>query len=166
MPLVLNGATSGATTIQATDAVTATITMPSATGTLATTASPTFTGTTTLTTATVTTLNAPSGVLATQNGMTGIAKAWVSFTSSGSTAIQASFNVSSVTYSASGVYVVNFTTAMPDANFVGVCTCTQGGTAYIATNGTRTTSSLQIKVYGQTGAAADATGVQVAILGN
>ena len=35
MPLVLNGATSGSTTIQATDAVTATLTLPSSTGTLA-----------------------------------------------------------------------------------------------------------------------------------
>ena len=34
MPLVIAGATSGSTTIQATDAVTATITLPSATGTL------------------------------------------------------------------------------------------------------------------------------------
>ena len=40
MPLVLNGATSGSTTIQATDAVTATLTLPSSTGTLLSTASP------------------------------------------------------------------------------------------------------------------------------
>ena len=40
MPLVLNGATSGSTTIQATDAVTATLTLPSSTGTLVSTANP------------------------------------------------------------------------------------------------------------------------------
>lgn len=40
MPLVLNGATSGSTTIQATDSVTATLTLPSSTGTLLSTASP------------------------------------------------------------------------------------------------------------------------------
>ena len=40
MPLVLNGATSGSTTIQATDAVTATLTLPSSTGTLLSTTSP------------------------------------------------------------------------------------------------------------------------------
>ena len=39
MPLVLNGATSGSTTIQATDAVTATLTLPSTTGTLISTTS-------------------------------------------------------------------------------------------------------------------------------
>ena len=40
MPLVLAGATSGSTTIQATDAVTATLTLPSSTGTILTTANP------------------------------------------------------------------------------------------------------------------------------
>ena len=44
MPLVLNGATSGSTTIQATDAVTQTITLPNNSGTVLTTAS-TFAGT-------------------------------------------------------------------------------------------------------------------------
>ena len=44
MPLILNGATSGSTTIQATDAVTQTITLPNNTGTVLTTAS-TFGGT-------------------------------------------------------------------------------------------------------------------------
>jgi hypothetical protein len=34
MPLILQGATSGSTTIQATDAVTQTITLPNATGTV------------------------------------------------------------------------------------------------------------------------------------
>ena len=40
MPLALAGATSGSTTLQATDAVTATLTLPSATGTLLSTANP------------------------------------------------------------------------------------------------------------------------------
>ena len=44
MPLILAGATSGSTTIQATDAVTQTITLPNNTGTVLTTAS-TFAGT-------------------------------------------------------------------------------------------------------------------------
>ena len=64
----------------------------------------------------VDTLTASTGVLATQNGMTGIAKAWVNFV--GSTAvINASFNVSSVTRNSTGQYTVNFTTAMPNANY-------------------------------------------------
>jgi hypothetical protein len=72
----------------------------------------------TSTTATITTLNEPSGVLATQNGMTGIAKAWVRFTVSGTTpTVVASFNISSVTYTTTGQYAFNFTTTMPNANY-------------------------------------------------
>jgi hypothetical protein len=69
---------------------------------------------------TISTLNDSSGVLATQNGMTGIAKAWVYFQggSNGTTAgtINASFNVSSVTVTSTGLYVINYTTALPSAN--------------------------------------------------
>jgi hypothetical protein len=68
---------------------------------------------------TVDQLRASTGVLATQNGMTGIAKAWVQFlggTSSPLT-INGSFNVSSVTRTALGKYVMNFTTAMPNINY-------------------------------------------------
>ena len=61
------------------------------------------------------TLNASTGVLATQNGMTGIAKAWASWTGTTGT-IRGSFNVSSVTRNGTGDYTVNFTTAMSDAN--------------------------------------------------
>lgn len=68
---------------------------------------------------TIDTLKASSGVLATQNGMTGIAKAWVNYNGSTQT-VNASFNVSSITYNAAGDYTLNFTTAMPSSNFVGV----------------------------------------------
>ena len=64
------------------------------------------------------TLNDSSGVLATQNGMTGIPKAWCQFTLSGTTpVINSSFNVSSVTRTAGGRFYVDFTTAMPNANY-------------------------------------------------
>jgi hypothetical protein len=66
---------------------------------------------------TIDTLKAGSGVLATQNGMTGIAKAWVNFNGSGTAAIRTSFNISSVTRVSTGIYTVNFTTAMPNANY-------------------------------------------------
>lgn len=65
------------------------------------------------------TLNAPSGVLATQNGMTGIAKAWVNFSAStGTVVINNSFNISSIVRNSAGDYTVNFTTAMANANYV------------------------------------------------
>jgi hypothetical protein len=71
---------------------------------------------------TIDTLKASSGVLATQNGMTGIAKAWVNFNGVGTPAIRASFNVSSITDNGTGDYTLNFTTAMPDANYSVVAT--------------------------------------------
>ena len=72
---------------------------------------------------TIDTLKASSGVLATQNGMTGIAKAWVNINgaSGASPAIRGSFNVSSVTRSGSGAYSVSFTTAMPTATYSVTC---------------------------------------------
>ena len=77
----------------------------------------TFNGTILAATAVTTdTLKTTTGVLATQNGMTGIAKAWVNYNASTQT-IRASFNVSSVTYNTTGDYTVNFTTAMPNANY-------------------------------------------------
>lgn len=72
---------------------------------------------------TISTLKDSSGVLATQNGMTGICKAWVNFQGgNGNTAgtINGSFNVSSITVSSTGIFYVNFTTAMPNANYVTV----------------------------------------------
>jgi hypothetical protein len=65
---------------------------------------------------TISTLNNDTGVLATQNGMNGIAKAWVNYNGATST-INGSFNISSVTRNSAGRYVLNFTTAMPNANY-------------------------------------------------
>ena len=47
-------------------------------------------------------------------------RAWVNFNGTGTVAIRASGNVSSITDNGTGDYTVNFTTAMPDANYVGV----------------------------------------------
>lgn len=47
----------------------------------------------------------------------GSAKAWVNFNGTGTIAIRASFNVSSITDNGAGDYTPNFTVAMPDANF-------------------------------------------------
>jgi hypothetical protein len=52
----------------------------------------------------------------------GTAKAWVNFNGTGTVAIRASFNVASITDNGVGIYTVNFTTAMPDANYALVCT--------------------------------------------
>jgi hypothetical protein len=47
----------------------------------------------------------------------GIAKAWVNFNGTGTVAIRASYNVSSITDNGVGDYTVNFTTSMVDANY-------------------------------------------------
>lgn len=44
-------------------------------------------------------------------------RAWVNFNGTGTVAIRASFNVSSITDNGTGDYTVNFTTALPDANY-------------------------------------------------
>jgi hypothetical protein len=44
-------------------------------------------------------------------------KAWVNFDGTGTVAIRASGNVSSITDNGTGNYTVNFTNAMPDANY-------------------------------------------------
>jgi hypothetical protein len=54
-----------------------------------------------------------------QNGSAPIygARAWVNFNGTGTVAIRASGNVSSITDNGTGNYTVNFTTAMPDVNY-------------------------------------------------
>jgi hypothetical protein len=47
-------------------------------------------------------------------------RAWVNFNGTGTVAIRASGNVSSITDSGTGAYTVNFTTALSDANYAGV----------------------------------------------
>jgi len=49
-------------------------------------------------------------------------RAWVNFNGTGTVAIRASGNVSSITDNGTGDYTVNFTTAMPDANYAFVAT--------------------------------------------
>jgi hypothetical protein len=54
-------------------------------------------------------------------------RAWVNFNGTGTVAIRGSGNVTSITDNGVGDYTVNFTTAMPDANYSGqVCIGTLG----------------------------------------
>ena len=46
-----------------------------------------------------------------------LCKAWVNFNGTGTVAIRASFNVSSITDNGAGNYTVNFTNAFADANY-------------------------------------------------
>jgi hypothetical protein len=53
-------------------------------------------------------------------------RAWVNFNGSGTVAIRGSGNVSSITDNGTGNYTINFTTAMPDANYSFACSSTNG----------------------------------------
>jgi hypothetical protein len=53
-----------------------------------------------------------------------MARAWVNFNGTGTVAIRASGNVSSITDNNTGDYTVNFTTSMPNTNYA--ITCTSG----------------------------------------
>jgi len=98
---------------------------------------------------TIDTLRASSGVLATQNGMTGIAKAWVNFAGSTGT-VNGSFNVSSVTRNSTGNYTVTFTTAMANANYAisqtlfAQASNNDGGVAVIAWGTTPSTTTFNM----------------------
>ena len=76
-------------------------------------------------------------------------RAWVSFNGTGTVAIRGSGNVTSITDVSTGVYTVNFTTAMPDANY---CVVLGGdnidgvGNSIINTGGGYNTSNVSIIV--------------------
>jgi len=69
------------------------------------------------------------------------ARAWVNFDGTGTVAIQDSGNVSSITDTGTGQYTINFTTAMPDANYATNITI-GGGNAYIGTIQSVSTGSV------------------------
>ncbi len=93
-------------------------------------------------------------------------RAWVNFNGTGTVAIRASFNVTSITDNGTGDYTVNFTTAMPDANFSvsGWARVSGSGGAFAGSNDTAlTTSSARIGTLNIAGSFADALFVTVAI---
>jgi hypothetical protein len=56
-------------------------------------------------------------------------KAWVNFNGTGTVAIRASYNVTSITDNGTGDYTINFTTAMVDANYDSHCNASTPGVA-------------------------------------
>jgi hypothetical protein len=58
-----------------------------------------------------------------------LCKAWVNFNGTGTVAIRASYNVSSITDNGTGDYTVNFTTAMVDANYSAIASSNSTFTA-------------------------------------
>lgn len=76
-------------------------------------------------------------------------RAWVNFNGTGTVAIRASGNVTSITDNGTGDYTVNFTTAMPDANYsyVGSSGANQATPTTAVTNirGTTTVSTTSFR---------------------
>jgi hypothetical protein len=92
------------------------------------------------------------------------ARAWVNFDGTGTPAIRASGNVSSITDNGTGDYTVNFTTAMPDANYAVQISGTDLGAVNdgYGVNGTPTTSSVRV-VFAANGSAFDMSKSYVSI---
>ena len=87
-------------------------------------------------------------------------RAWVNFNGIGTVAIRAAGNVTSITDNGVGDYTVNFTNAMPDANF-SVAASVDG----IGFNNLQSTatSSVRLRIAAQNGTVVDAALVNVAI---
>ena len=142
--VVISGDTSGAITLAAPAvAGTTTLTLPATTGSVIGSNSSGDIQ-----------FNSGYGSVATAYGC----RAWVNFNGTGTVAIRASGNVTSITDGGTGNYTVNFTTAMPDANYAAHTEV--GGTSsvtqhYFPPSGTYTSSAVRIQV-GNIGFTADA----------
>jgi len=73
-------------------------------------------------------------------------RAWVNFNGTGTVAIRASANVSSITDGGTGTYTVNFTTAMPDTNYVALSVANEGTSVTVRSSqfGTQTTAGVGV----------------------
>jgi multidrug efflux pump subunit AcrA (membrane-fusion protein) len=94
------------------------------------------------------------------------ARAWVNFNGTGTVAIRASGNVTSITDNGVGNYTVNFTTAMPDTNYSAVATFELGAgnvaVGYLDQMTAQTTSARRV-CFNSSSTAFDPITVNVAI---
>ena len=90
-------------------------------------------------------------------------RAWVNFNGTGTVAIRASGNVSSITDTGTGRYTVNFTTAMPDANYA--VTSLSDGDGYVQINNgvAYSTTAIAIGANNMSNAGTDRAYVSVAV---
>lgn len=114
-----------------------------------------------------------SAVQATPSGSAPLfaARAWVNFNSIGTVAIRASGNVTSITDNNTGDYTVNFTTAMPDADYACSFATQRGATntdvyagLYFGAAQSQTASSVRIQTRtGSTFSLEDVTCAQLSV---
>jgi hypothetical protein len=111
------------------------------------------------------TLSNGSVSTSTANCIQGSAKAWVNFNGTGTVAIRASYNVSSITDNGTGNYTLNFTNALADADYaIATSNEANGGLSVANPNGTTvSTTALTIACYRANGTAEDSTRASVSI---
>ena len=89
------------------------------------------------------------------------ARAWVNFNGTGTVAIRASGTVTSITDVGTGSYTVNFTTAMPDANYAAMSVSPLH--SYVSNVAVPTTSGFSILNEAFSGAATDYAYISAAV---
>ena len=118
-----------------------------------------------------TALNAPTATaLSTASGSAPSysARAWVNFNGTGTVAIRASGNVTSITDNGTGDYTVNFTNALPDVNYAFTGTLAAGSASTVVcvaenSNTTRTASLFRIYTSQQGAILIDAPAVMISV---
>lgn len=91
-------------------------------------------------------------------------RAWVNFNGTGTVAIRASGNVTSITDNGTGDYTVNFTTAMPDANYAAQLSPNVSSPNSLTPRvSSTTTSGIRVLVIDSGGGAYDPTAFSVSI---
>ena len=97
-------------------------------------------------------INASAGIVASKlSGVTSEVKVWVNFNATGTPAIRASLNVTSITDNGTGDFTINFTNALTDGNFavgyfLGDASSSQSAmTASFGASSAMTTTSLRFR---------------------
>lgn len=100
----------------------------------------------------------------------GVAKAWVNFNGTGTVAIRAAFNVSSITDNGVGNYSLTFTSSMPDTNYAVLGQVRRNADSQLVhqlalwASDAKLTSSVQVRSSdGNTGGLQDMPEINVAI---
>lgn len=101
------------------------------------------------------------------DGIAGRCMAYINFNGTGTIAIRKSFNVASIVDNGVGDYTINFTTPMPDANYIVVINSKRGGSteptaSYVQS---KTTSALNIRTGVGSFAFVDSDDVNIAVYG-
>jgi hypothetical protein len=113
--------------------------------------------------------NISNGTVSTSsaNVINGSAKAWVNFNGTGTVAIRSSYNVTSITDSGAGDYIVNFTNAFVDTNYATVSSSGRNGTgsggylSLVSDKTAQTQAAVQIYTINTSGVPTDAPYVTV-----